>query len=502
MRLRHLAARCYLTRERITISLYRRGNDCRTRGAPSPAHTHTHTVNSPPLSLFPSSALMRRIGVATCQRRWLASALLPRAGKCGAPWSGDSSVLDTAASLTTAVREVRSTAVCCAPKDAQYQCGGCGKTFRLVNALNHHIMTRHGNNAKALMKKDGKLVPVETDQLKGGVHCGSSSSSTATASSATLAGAAAAASSSPLSGGATSPFPAHFAAPFGAAAASMGGVAPSFTPPGTAPGVLQAPAAAGGTTASHGDNGNGAVGAAEETEKRMFVCTVCQKTFRLEAALQHHYQAKHNMDMPTSASSPSSLGGASTAPGTGGASASTPGEPGANGGGSAGAFGGVPGGCAEGTAAPANASSLGAAQYVRQQEGALPDAPQYHLDVAPNAPEEGDIAAHWRCVNMCVLMGDVQEVEEGYVFEDHVLQFTVATEFATPAPGDPDMDFHTVRVYGHEFWAPLKADVQCGGRFLVTGRLCMVPQFDTQLKKYYHYPVIQVFPGSGNVVRV
>ncbi|AYU76290.1 RNA-editing complex protein, putative [Leishmania donovani] len=470
-------------------------------------HIHTHTESTPPPTLFPSSALMRRIGVATCQRRWLASATLPRAGKCGTPWSGHSFILDTAASLTTAIREVRSTAVCCAPKDAQYQCGECGKTFRLVNALNHHIMTRHGNNAKALMKKDGRLVPVETDQLKGGAHCGAPSSSTATTSSATPAGAAAAASSSPLSGGATSPFPVHFAAPFGAAAASMGGVASSSTPPGTAPGVLQASAtpvtaAAGATTASNGENGSGADGAAEEREKRMFVCTVCQKTFRLEAALQHHYQAKHNMDMPTSASSLSALVGASTTPGAGGASVSTPGEPGANGGGSAGASGGVPDVAADGTAFPANASSFGAAQYVRQQEGALPDAPQYHLDVAPNAPEEGDIAAHWRCVNICVLMGDVQEVEEGYVFEDHVLQFTVATEFATPAPGDPDMDFHTVRVYGHEFWAPLKADMQSGGRFLVTGRLCMVPQFDTQLKKYYHYPVIQVFPGSGNVVRV
>ncbi|CAJ1005927.1 putative Zinc finger, C2H2 type [Leishmania naiffi] len=432
---------------------------------------------------------MRRIAVATCQRRWFASTLLPRAGKCVTPRPGRRTILGTAAPLITPVREVYCTAVCYASKDAQYQCGECGKTFRLLNALNHHIMTRHGNNAKALMRREGKLVPIEADALRGGAHSESLFSPATTTN-------AAAASPSPVPGGGTSPFPGHFAAPFGAtAASSMGEVASSSVSP------VTATATTGGATPSNGENGSSAEGSAADTEKRMFVCTVCQKTFRLEAALQHHYQAKHNMDMPTTVSPLFPHGGASTAPVTGGASVSIPGAPGAAaaGGGAAATFRGV---VADGAAAPANAAGFSAAQYVRQQEGALPDAPQYHLDVAPNAPEEGDIAAHWRCVNLCVLMGDVQEVEEGYVFQDHVLQFTLATEFAAPAPGDPDTDFHTVRVYGHNFWCPLKADMQAGGRFLVTGRLCMVPQFDTQLKKYYHYPVIQVFPGSGTVVRV
>ncbi|KAG5486903.1 hypothetical protein LSCM4_06371 [Leishmania orientalis] len=437
---------------------------------------------------------MRRIAVAACQRGWLAAALLPRAGKCVTPWSGRGSHLDLTAPRITAVREVSTTAVRCASKDAQYQCGECGKTFRLLNALNHHITTRHGNGAKALTKKDGRLVPVETHQRKGAAHGGSAASPV------TAVGGAAAASPSAPPSGAASPFPVHFAPLFDPVAASMCGTASPSAAAGPASGVqtpdTPATATAGGAPASGGESGNGADRAAAETEKRMFVCTVCQKTFRLEAALQHHYQAKHNMEMPVSAPSSASVGSASTAPVTGGAFPSSSGAHGAA------TTGGVPVAAAHGGAAPANASSFSAAEYVRQQEGALPDAPQYQLDVAPNAPEEGDIAAHWRCVNVCVLMGDVQEVEEGYVFQDHVLQFTVATEFAAPAPGDPDMDFHTVRVYGHEFWAPLKADIQNGGRFLVTGRLCMVPQFDTQLKKYYHYPVIQVFPGSGNVVRV
>ncbi|KAG5486254.1 hypothetical protein LSCM1_07377 [Leishmania martiniquensis] len=436
---------------------------------------------------------MRRIAVAACQRRWLALVPLPRVGKCVTPWSGRSSLIDTAAPITTSLREVSTTAARNAPKDAPYQCGECGKAFRLLNALTHHIMTRHGNCAKALIKKDGRLVPLEPDQLKGTAHGGSP------ASTAPAAGAVAAASFSPLPSSAASPYTAPFATPLDHVAASIGGTAAPSAPPGPVSGVQAAAAPA---TAGSGEGGNGGDRAAADTEKRMFVCTVCQKTFRLEAALQHHYLAKHNMEMPTSSLSSALLGGASTAAATIDASGPSPGAPGSTTGGGSTTGSGVSGTAADNAAVPGGASSFSAAQYVRQQEGALPDAPQYQLDVAPNAPEEGDIAAHWRCVNICVLMGEVQEVEEGYIFQDHVLQFTVATEFASPAPGDPDMDFHTVRVYGHDFWAPLKEDIQTGGRFLVTGRLCMVPQFDMQLRKYYHYPVIQVFAGSGNVVRV
>ncbi|KAG5510971.1 hypothetical protein JKF63_06473 [Porcisia hertigi] len=433
---------------------------------------------------------MQRIAVATSQRRWLALALLRRARSHSTPWSRCSFLLDNGPPLTGAVREMCTTVVRYAPKEAQYQCGECQKTFRLLNALNHHIMTRHGNNATALMKKDGKMVPVEVDQLKGGAHGASSSLSTAAPSAATPAGGATATSSFAAPGASTaaaaSPFPGLFAAPFGAATAVPTGKQAS-------PSAPLDPTPAGGTPVSNGDAGNGADKPSDaDMEKRLFVCTLCQKTFRLEAALQHHYQAKHNMDMPTSASTLASQSSTGATPATGGVSAHTPGA----------ASGGVPGAAGDVTTAPGNPPGFSALHYVRQQEGALPDAPQYHLDVAPNAPEEGDIAAHWRCVNLCVLLGEVQEVEEGYVFEDHVLQFTVATEFTAPAPGDPDMDFHTVRVYGHDFWAPLKADMQTGGRFLVTGRLCMVPQFDPQLKKYHHSPVVQVFSGSGNVVRV
>ncbi|KPA74237.1 putative mitochondrial RNA-editing complex protein [Leptomonas pyrrhocoris] len=453
---------------------------------------------------------MRRFTCAAAQRRWLLLGL-PRVARewFGAP---QPSLVGFTPAMTATARLLHTTSLSLAPKEAPYQCGECGKTFRLLNALNHHILTRHGNKAKALMKKDGALVEMTAEQLKGSSHSGAAASpipglsaapSSPLGAAAAVGGGGGAAAAAPAGSG----FPGVFGAPFGSPPTSSSSPAVSAAFIGAVPGVSPTPAAG-----APGSNADAATDAAtdtatadEDAEKRSFVCTICQKTFRLEAALQHHYQAKHNMDMP------SMIGGSGSGNGTAASSSSSATAGGLAGFGSgaattaANSFGAAAmGSAAGGEASSSSSASLGgmsAAQYIRQQEGTLPDAPQYHLDVAPNAPEEGDIAAHWRCVNLCVLMGSVREVEDGYVFQDHVLQFTVATEFANPSPGDPDMDFHTVRVYGDEFWQPLKADIQAGGRFLVTGRLRMVPQYDTVMKKYYHYPVIQVFPGTGNVVR-
>lgn len=453
---------------------------------------------------------MRRFACSAAQRRWLEAGAARLATRQLPRSQLTPRVLHLGVSLTSAVRPLHTTAVHLAPKEAPYQCGACGKTFRLLNALNHHILTRHGNAAKAFVKKDGALVEMTPDQLKGGgsgaagAAGGLSSAPSAAPSSPAPSAAAAAAFASPGGAAAVPGFAGMFGSPFGAT--TNMNVPP--TPPTLSPAAAAAAAAV--SNASPASTANASTGAAaeattdEDTDKRNFVCTICQKTFRLEAALQHHYQAKHNMDMPTSVGSSSGSGGGSNGASASSASATAGGFPMGGGAFAAGAAmngGGTSGSDAAASAGGAAFSSTNATQFIRQQDGALPDAPQYHLDVAPNAPEEGDIAAHWRCVNLCVVMGSVQDVEEGYVFLDHILQFTVATEFTSPSPGDPDMDFHTVRVYGEEVWLPLKADLQRGGRFLVTGRLRMVPQFDTVLRKYYHYPVIQVQPGTGNVVR-
>lgn len=324
---------------------------------------------------------------------------------------------------------------------ALYQCGDCSKTFRLLNALNHHIMTKHGGKAKALHRMpDGKLEPVDA--------------ATATSSSKPASSVGTPKPAAPMTG-----FPSM--APFGGLTGTSFGASASHV----------APTASASAEAAEPGEGSEADG----EKQAAFVCTICQKTFRLEAALQHHYQAKHNMAAPASATAASSAGGE-----------------GASDGGTA-----VPGATSPAASEDATKGPATASEYVRQQEAELPTAPQYHLDVAPNAPDEADVAAHWRCNNFSVLMGIVQDIKTGYVFEDHVLQFTVATQFEAPSPGDPDKDFHLVRVYEESFWRPLKEELKDGDVVLVNGRLRMVPQYDAVLRKYYHHPVVQVFPGTG-----
>ncbi|KEG11591.1 RNA-editing complex protein [Trypanosoma grayi] len=342
------------------------------------------------------------------------------------------------------------------PKAAEapaYQCGECGKTFRLLNALNHHIMTKHAGHAKAMVNRGGKLEEVKPEEAKA-----KASPTTDT----------------PPAGAAASHTPTGFP---GMTYSPLGGAAPFGTPVGAT--TVTPSQAQSSTTIPAGTNTmSGNTVTDEDADKKLFVCTICQKTFRLEAALQHHYQAKHNMEMPTVSASGSSRPAvpSSTVAGVAGA--------------------------AVGAASDDAAKTTSGVQYVHGQDSVLPQAPQYHLDVAPNAPEEGDVAAHWRCVNHCVVLGMVQNIQEGYVFEDKVVQFTLITDFEGPSPGDPDKDFHTVRVFDGSYSEQVKQELREGERFLVTGRLRMVPQYDSAMKKYYHYPVIQVHPGSGSVLKV
>lgn len=345
-----------------------------------------------------------------------------------------------------------------------YQCSACGKGFRLQNALLHHIATKHGGQAKVLQVGEGGKVIGEASTPAG--KAGSE---------------AAAASKPPPTPTAATPV----AVPLSASRPESVPVAPATAAP---PTTAAAPAAtAPSSTPSAAD------------DKKLYVCTICQKVFRLEAALVHHYQAKHGIEMPqpgaASAATGSSSSTATSSSAAAGAAAAKPSE-------------GLGGGSWAASVAQSSSSSDGGAtaespssttQYVHDEGSALPTAAQYHLDVAPNAPEEADVAAHWRCVNHIVLSGVVSSIQEGYVFQDRVLQFHLATDFDNPSPGDPDKDFHTVRVYDEQHIAGIRQMVQEGQSVLVSGRLRLVPQFETTTNKYYHFPVVMVHPGTGVV---
>ena len=150
-------------------------------------------------------------------------------------------------------------------------------------------------------------------------------------------------------------------------------------------------------------------------------------------------------------------------------------------------------------------------QYVAASETIPQQPPQYHLDVAPNAPDEIEVAVHHRCVNHILLLGAVQDVQTGYVFEEPVCQFVLVTDFDGASPGEPDKDFHTVRVHGEQFAAQIKEALTGPAdapedpanlrhkRILVSGRVRVVPQYEPKTNKYYHFPVVQVNSGVGFV---
>lgn len=386
-----------------------------------------------------------------------------------------------------------------------YQCGDCGKSFRLLNALNHHILTKHGGKAQAMKANGGKMEPVEIEKThnsttsSGGASFSSSGSSSGNVSVAHFASMGSQFPGMPL--GVVGGMPVGNGIGFG-----IGGASPTTTSAasgqassGTQSNSSAEPAMAPQDPTPSSGSGGGITSEDDKQNKSTFVCTICQKTFRLEAALQHHYQAKHNMSAPITASS-----SGSNSTGEVNSSPSNRSSPESSLAGGASGEGGNLSSGAGGAAITDDATKapVTLAEYVRHQENELPAATQYHLDVAPNAPEEGDIAAHWRCVNSCVFMGKISDVSEGYVFEDHVLQFTLATHFDGPSPGDPDKDFHLVRVYDAAYWKLLKNAVKDGDSVLVSGRLRQVPQYDPTLRKYYHHPVVQVYPGVGTAVKV
>ena len=313
--------------------------------------------------------------------------------------------------------------------DKVFQCSECKKTFRLAAALNHHIKTKHGGNAQAItVGPDGKPI---ADEAPAATPAATSST--------------------------------------GSAAAAAAGPA----------GAPEAPKGTGKTVVTDATD-KPAPPVEEDPNKKGFECTICGKAFRLKAALEHHYQAKHNMKMPgtegDSTAAVSESGGTMT---TTDATTTTT--------------------SATGATTTVTDSLPAGFQYVQAGQPIDPQPPQYHLEVAPNAPEESEIAAHAHCVNQITLVGVVADVSHGYVFEDPAIQFTIATDFDNPPAGEPNKDFHTIRILGDETCSRVKEFIKDGNTVLVNGRLRMVPQFEPLTNKYYHFPVVHLHDGACHV---
>jgi hypothetical protein len=453
------------------------------------------------------------------QQQFLSSSSSPSSSCC----SSSCSFAGTVAPFVADAKRFQSV-----PGAASYKCSACGKAFRMPNALTHHITTKHGGDAQSIpLDSAGK--PITT--------IGSTStSSTTTATATTTPPAASNQQQTPTQ---TSP-PQQQQPPSASSSTSSASSIPVPDPTGVS--TDSPPASSQQQQISE-----------EEFSKKSFVCTICQKPFRIEAALLHHYKAKHGIEQAGGSEIPaapelsseattsttqqqqsnlSNEAQTSTNPNEQTVSVNDVSQTMIN--------------TQQQQQQQQQASSASSAQYQihnqqQQQQQQIQHAttasetvtaplpPQYHLDVAPNAPEEREIAVHHACVNNITLLGAAQDAAVGYVFEDRVLQFVVATAFDSPAPGDPDRDFHTVRVYlkggdsckddqtlvdnyfgkdiADQLMMMSSSSSSASGsnknlptkKVLVSGRLRMVPQYEPTTGRYYHFPVVQVQQGSGYV---
>ncbi|KEG06579.1 RNA editing complex protein MP18 [Trypanosoma grayi] len=110
-----------------------------------------------------------------------------------------------------------------------------------------------------------------------------------------------------------------------------------------------------------------------------------------------------------------------------------------------------------------------------------------------------------RCksVNSVTLVGVVHDIQNGFVYEDAVTQFTLTTtSIDTTHPTQEvvvEKDHHTIRCFGELFSAEVKHKIKEGNVVCVNGRLRLSPQLEPSCNKYFYFPYIQVQPPHGQV---
>ncbi|CAD2214152.1 MP18 RNA editing complex protein [Angomonas deanei] len=117
-------------------------------------------------------------------------------------------------------------------------------------------------------------------------------------------------------------------------------------------------------------------------------------------------------------------------------------------------------------------------------------------------------------LNNVSLVGVIHDIQQGYVFEDAVCQFTLTTtnlENGVVDSGNADSaltecvvekDHHTIRCFGDVFSNEMKHKLKEGDVVCVSGRLRLNPQLDSAKNKYYYFPFVHVQPPHGQVSRL
>jgi hypothetical protein len=108
-----------------------------------------------------------------------------------------------------------------------------------------------------------------------------------------------------------------------------------------------------------------------------------------------------------------------------------------------------------------------------------------------------------RTVNNVTLVGVVHDIQNGFVFENAVTQFTLTTTSldTTSAAQEclVEKDHHTIRCFGEAFSAEVKGKIKEGNVICINGKLRLNPQLESSCNKYFYFPYVHVEPPFGSL---
>eukprot|EP00759_Apiculatamorpha_spiralis_P007998 PhF_6_TR1502/c0_g1_i2/m.2723 len=178
-----------------------------------------------------------------------------------------------------------------------------------------------------------------------------------------------------------------------------------------------------------------------------YICDKCNKSFRLESALIHHMNLKHNVTVspgqiaPTPTTSSNAFHDDSDTPSNSVKSISSHKTP----------------------PALTREERIRYEMTLRMKETKAQSLP----------PEDILTASHKSCINTIVLVGIVKDIQQGYYYEETITQFTVSVPFGQPPAGETDVDLIPVRCSGMDTF--LKDYVKDGCVACVVGQLRLNP---------------------------
>lgn len=228
-----------------------------------------------------------------------------------------------------------------------------------------------------------------------------------------------------------------------------------------------------------GNEGAGQPSLHRAATERPYQCHVCSKSFRLMDGLMDHLQTLHNIELSSDELRALLARRTTNNP-----------------------FVAPKKEMSEGTTSAGSSDSEGSAEGIISTNdlAALPPAPVL----------EADVGVHIRAGSNVVLLGEVVDIQKGFVKSMSVTQFVIKTtepstrsdqNYVAEAAEEPNEEFVVVRVLGDSM-KYIVDHIKVSQSIMVHGCLKMNRRLDDVSKRSHAYPFIQVLAPLGSIVVV